>query len=265
MRSSSTSELEDYDVGGIPSEPRPSIDPSAGRSLLVVAHPDDEILWFASVLGQVTTTVVCFLDYGPQPGLGQGRRRALEALPLDGLRCLGLSEADSLDRADWCRPRLEPAGLRLPPGHVRERYRANAARLARHLPALVEGYDVIFGHNPWGEYGHEDHVQLHAILGRVCRRMGLDLWVPTCCGPKALPLARRYRLRPRARRLRRPVDRALTRRIRRIYEQQGCWTWHDDWQWPAEESFVRSADLERLPLSATHEPEVPGYVAPMAC
>jgi len=31
-------------------------------SILVVAHPDDEVLWFSSVLERVQETIICFLE-----------------------------------------------------------------------------------------------------------------------------------------------------------------------------------------------------------
>ncbi len=145
------------------------------RGLLVVAHPDDEVLWFSSVLESMATVVVCLLDYLPEPDLGAARRKALAGHPLPGIHCLGRAEAGSLDLADWRAPRLERSGLRLAPGAARHRYRRNGAWLRRRLPALLAGHDAVFSHSPWGEYGHEDHVQLHAVLRHACRDAGHGL------------------------------------------------------------------------------------------
>lgn len=225
-----------------------------GRGLLIVAHPDDEILWFSSLLARMATVVVCFLEYRPVPRLGRGRRRALAAHPLPQIRCLGRTEAESLDRADWSSPTLEPAGLRLGDDDARLRYRGNASWLRRKLPAFLDGHDAVFTHNPWGEYGHEDHVQLHAVLREACRDAGLDLWVPAWCGPKARHLALRYRLRAGAPRLVRPTDPLLAARIRQVYQRHGCWTWDDSWHWPEHDVFYRSADLEPSPARSPESP-----------
>lgn len=230
-------------------EPTPESD-LPRRSLLIVAHPDDEILWFSSVLESMATVVICFLEYRPEPRLGQGRRRALAAHPLPQIRCLGRVEAESLDRADWRSPVVEAAGLRLDDADARLRYRGNARWLRRRLPAFLEEHDAVFTHNPWGEYGHEDHVQLHTVLRDACTDAGLDLWVPAWCGPKARHLARRYRLRAGARRLVRPTNPLLAARIRRVYQRHDCWTWEDPWRWPERDLFYRSADLEPLPALA---------------
>lgn len=212
------------------------------RPLLVVAHPDDEALWFSSLLSRKTTVVVCFLDYGAAPQLGPARRRALLAHPL-APRCLGLREPDSLDRADWRAPRLDRAGLWLTDPYARRRYRRAATRLETLLPPLMEGHDAIFTHSPWGEYGHEDHVLVHAILERAASRVGAALWVPLCAARKARPLARRFALDRGAERLTLPSDARLAAAIRKVYARHGCWTWHPRWKWPATETFVRAADL----------------------
>jgi LmbE family N-acetylglucosaminyl deacetylase len=214
----------------------------AGR-LLVVAHPDDEILWFSSILARVDAVVVCFLDYGEAEDLGRGRREVLARHPVAGLRCLGIREAGSLDRADWSAPAVERWGLRLGDRETQRRYRRNGAALRRRLPALVAGFAEIFTHNPWGEYGHEDHVQVHAVLREITAASGADLWVPACCSEKALALARRYRLAPGAPRLERETDRPLARRVEALYRRHRCWTWKDGWDWPPEETFLRTADL----------------------
>jgi len=43
-------------------------------AILVVAHPDDEILWFSSVVDKVDEILFCFGDYPALPALGEGLR-----------------------------------------------------------------------------------------------------------------------------------------------------------------------------------------------
>ena len=37
------------------------------QSILVVAHPDDEILWFSSIADKIHAIVICFMDYRFDP------------------------------------------------------------------------------------------------------------------------------------------------------------------------------------------------------
>lgn len=233
------------------------------RPLLVIAHPDDEALWFSSLLNRMATVVVCFLDYRAAPRIGPARRRALAEHPL-AVRCLGLREPDSLDRADWRSPRFDRAGLWLADPRARRRYRRAAGRLETLLPPLLENHDAVFTHNPWGEYGHEDHVLVHALLKRAASRVGADLWVPVCAARKARPLARRFALDRGAERLTLPSDARLAAAIRKVYARHGCWTWHPRWKWPAAETFVRAADLLPLdPLTVNPCESDPWFLDPL--
>ena len=49
------------------------------NSMIVVAHPDDELLWFGSILKQVDQVVVVFEDFWPDPSIGPARAEALGA------------------------------------------------------------------------------------------------------------------------------------------------------------------------------------------
>lgn len=233
------------------------------RPLLVVAHPDDEALWFSSVLSRGATVVVCFLDYGAAPQVGPARRLALSAHPL-APHCLGVREPDSLDRADWRAPRLDRVGLWLADPRARRRYRRAARRLESLLPPLLRDHDAVFTHNPWGEYGHEDHVLVHAILKRAAVRAGTELWVPLCAARKARPLARRFALDRGAERLALPSDARLARAIREVYRSHGCWTWNPRWRWPAIETFARASDLltAGAPLAAPRQSD-PWFLEPL--
>ena len=42
----------------------------SGKSILVVAHPDDEILWFSSILASVDHVILCYLGELVNPEFG---------------------------------------------------------------------------------------------------------------------------------------------------------------------------------------------------
>src|SRR3972149_6077617 len=74
------------------------------RSALVVAHPDDEALWFSSILERVERVVICFSDVMSRPDWSEGRRRAIAQLPISGVISLGLTESEAFNGADWRNP-----------------------------------------------------------------------------------------------------------------------------------------------------------------
>ena len=268
------------------------------RSALVVAHPDDEVLWFASIVSDVDRVVMVHEDNPDAPLLGDARRRVVETFPHDDVISLGLREAGTLRLSPFRPEDRVPHGVRFGPrslarsskryvrrlvGHeerVRLRLgspghgtpdgaRAPLASAARHYadnyPAIVAalreplaGVENVFTHGPWGEYGHEDHVQVFRAVQALRAEAGFALWVPGYVSPRsaALAAASLDLIGPDVRTL--PTDVAHVERIKALYEREGCWTWHERWRWPDEE-FI----LPIVPDAAAPRSSVPMHVVRM--
>jgi LmbE family N-acetylglucosaminyl deacetylase len=109
--------------------------------VLIVAHPDDEILWFAAE----TFDRIIIVHQGRKDNALQGGHRAaaLAAHPLkDRITCLGLTESNY-----WRDPSQK--------AHHEQNYTELCAFL-RDLQA-----DEVTTHNANGEYGHADHIMVH--------------------------------------------------------------------------------------------------------
>jgi LmbE family N-acetylglucosaminyl deacetylase len=142
------------------------------RTTLVMAHPDDEALWVSSLLSRMERIVFCFETLPSSPALGEGRRRSLVELPrlvelpLPNVTSLGLQESEVFNSAAWPNPVETDYGLavrrigRSMPGFSETRYRATHGQLVAALRPLLARSPSVITHNPWGEYGHEDHVQV---------------------------------------------------------------------------------------------------------
>ncbi|MBL9033637.1 MAG: hypothetical protein JNN33_02680 [Rhodospirillaceae bacterium] len=208
---------------------------------LVVAHPDDEVLWFASILARVGRVIIAFRDHDAAPDLGRRRAAAMAELPYRGLIALAIPEAGSFDGANWDAPTPNEVGLELnavaDDGQEAARYRANFAALRAALRPLLAGRRHVFSHNPWGEYGHEDHVQVYRAVDSLRRELGFRQWATTYCSDHSARLAARFAA-PAVPAVRRAVDGAAARRIAAIYQRHGCWTWLADWTWPAAEFLL---------------------------
>src|SRR4051794_38855889 len=64
------------------------------KAAIVVAHPDDEVLWFSSLTAKVGRIVMC---YGSNPRAverGRQRRKVVQAYPFNTVRFLDLPEPD---------------------------------------------------------------------------------------------------------------------------------------------------------------------------
>lgn len=212
------------------------------KSIIVVAHPDDEILWFSSILDKVDHILCCYEDCAGAPALGTGRRKTLSEYPLRNIDCLGLPEPVSFDTADWQDPVETPFGIRITTS------RADAARYERNYPLIesslatrLAGYRNVFTHNPWGEYGHEDHVQVFRAIAALQDRLGYTVWVSNYCGNRSynLMLARVAGFSSDYVSL--PTNVALAGELQALYKRNNCWTWYNDYQWFREECFMKAA------------------------
>lgn len=214
---------------------------------LVVAHPDDEVLWFSSVLAGVDRIIVCFSQIASFPACSAARERVFAGYPWKNLTVLGLQEAEVFNGADWGAPRLTSCGMavkRSPavlPGFSEARYRSNFGLLHQRLLAALEGCQRVYTHNPWGEYGHEEHVQVYAAVKAVQSELGFEVSWSNYVSNKsyALMLTRLPEYDPRCTVL--PTDPAAIQPLLRLYQDSGCWTWYPDYVWPASECMVTEA------------------------
>jgi len=222
------------------------------NSALVVAHPDDEALWFSSVLERVGRTVICFLDVTSRPDWSEGRRRAIAELPISGVHSLELIESETFNGADWRNPIFTDYGLdvaqqpQVLPGKSAERYRANFSVLVERLEEELRGYQNVFTHNPWGEYGHEEHVQVYRAVSHVQRALGFRTWFSNYCSNKSHYLMLRYLSGFGSDYVTMNANVELARRLERIYRNNNCWTWpFDDYDWFQQECFASNEGVVR--------------------
>ena len=147
-------------------------------SLLVVAHPDDEILWFGSIVADVDRIAVCFLNDPAHPELAGARERVLAEHPLrDKIVCLGADETGAFNHAGWPRPEATKYGLRIVKDRrVAKKYRLCYRQLEQQLAPMIREAARVITHNPWGEYGHEEHVLVHRVATALAGAGHKDVW-----------------------------------------------------------------------------------------
>jgi len=250
------------------------------NSVIVAAHPDDELLWFTSILREVDQVIMVFEDFAPHPHLGEARRRVIVDYPRAGVTSLAIEESGALGCADWSAPepgafglklgyeekrraitnfarssysvlRLDGGGRRALP-RIERAYATNYGRIYAALKERLKPDMNVFTHNPWGEYGHEEHVQLFRVVDRLRSEIGFKLWMSNYCTNRSLPLATRYFPASSAPYLRLPADKDFANQVADVYKKHGCWTWSDDWTWFEDECFMEAPDGARAPVSGGH-------------
>jgi len=208
------------------------------RTAIVVAHPDDEALWLSGVLARADQLVFCFGEPFQRPQLAAARRRAVAALPLGGLVDLGIPESGAGFSVDWPLPRMTAFGVAINDPQARPRYEANFHKLVMALRPVLANCRDVYTHNPWGEYGHAEHLQVHRAVALLQAELGFTLWFSNYVAGKSFSLAKHLANRILwAERVELQPDEAFARRLMRVYVQAGAWTWTRLHRWPRIEIF----------------------------
>lgn len=244
------------------------------NSLIVAAHPDDELLWFGSILKNVDRVLLVYEDYWPDPVIGPARAAALARFPRGNVDSLRLPEAATTGCANWPKPQLSDWGIELglqceirdakqamkrlfgrskaPRSGIRRTYEANYKELVGRLRPQLDSTMNIFTHNPWGEYGHEDHIQVFRALDQLRREIGFKLWMSNYCTERALPLAMSYFETHKPNYIQLEVDVKFADIVANVYRQTDCWTWADDWSWFETECFMEAPTNQTSLTSQGH-------------
>jgi hypothetical protein len=252
--------------------------PELADSVLVVAHPDDEILWFGSIADRVGRIVLCFLHDPANPGMAEARIRTIEAHPWrDRIVSLGLNETDTFSRAAWPEPRITKHGLTIvKPATAGIAYRLCFFRLRRKLAPIVRSAANVYTHNPWGEYGHEEHVLVQKAVTSLVRENRKRVWYNNHASNWSEALMQRHFNGSEKRITSAPVDAAMLEQVADVYRENGAWTWFDDVDWADREYFVEGPldaaagkdsatpfPVEMLTLPERPQRSVPGFKARM--
>ncbi len=217
------------------------------RTVVVAAHPDDEILWLSAAVAAARPVVLCFGAPFGRPEKAAARQRAVAELGLAHLADLALPEFGVRKLVDWSNPELTPTGIAIADASGQARYDANFERLLAGLRPLLTGAAHVYTHNGWGDYGHPEHVQVHRAVAALQPELGFTLWFSNYVAPLSWALAQRLGALPCwVEKRRAQPDIALAKRLRRVYLRHGVWTWSRLHRWPAEETlYAQTAGRNR--------------------
>jgi hypothetical protein len=209
------------------------------QSILIVAHPDDEILWFSSVVDKVEEVVVCYLGCPSKAQLSAGRKKSLPILPLRKVSCLGLDESEVYSDIHLCIPVMSCYGVEVSgnPDAI-ARYEKNYFRIKSLLQDKLAVCKNVYTHNPWGEYGNEEHIQVFRAVRDLQGDMGFNLWVSSYCSDKSCNAMFENSVMLDSIHANVPVNQTLAYKIRDLYVANGCWTWDKNWIWNSCESLL---------------------------
>ena len=210
------------------------------EAIIVAAHPDDEILWFSSVIEEVKKIVICYIKQASRPDWTSGRLQALADYPLANIHPLNLNLSEVFDCGDWQYPRTTAYGMDISrKGCPQHNYASNYHRLKSELKELLRPHKHVFTHNPWGEYGHEEHVQVFRAVESLQSQMGFTLWVSSYVSNRSISLLLSSLGMIDDHFFCKPTNKKIAAQIRDWYIRCGCWTWYPAAQWCDEDVFLK--------------------------
>jgi LmbE family N-acetylglucosaminyl deacetylase len=210
------------------------------NSVLVVAHPDDEILWFSSICEKVNHVSFCFLGNESHPHWESARSKTISQMPFKSISCLKLLESGSYNNADWNNPVTTNYGIAVSKRKKSYyKYYKNYYEIKENLRKILARYHNVFTHNPWGEYGNEEHVQVYRAIKNLQKENEFNLWFSNYCSNNSVQLMLRYISQLHFENVTKRTNKELAKNIMELYKKNDCWTWYDHWEWFNEESFMK--------------------------
>lgn len=154
------------------------------------------------------------------------------------LIALAIPESGAGFAVDWATAAPTDCGIAIAEPSARARYEANYQRLLEALAPCLAGFDEVYTHNPWGEYGHAEHIQVFRAVRALQQRLGFRLrfshYVAPASWDFAVQLSRTLRWDERQFVA---TDLDAAHALRRIYQAHGAWTWSRWHRWPAQETI----------------------------
>ena len=174
---------------------------------LLIAHPDDEALFCWPVLDRVKR-IVCVVSDRHNPERAWCKERG-DCLYEVG-RLLGAEVVNLEQNSEFYRLPTRNGELRA---------------LANRMIEAVNDAEIIYAHNPWGEYGNLDHILCHHVARTVQAQTGCELLASDIAQEINWLPVRRWSIPVRPDFADAKLDRPLFDRIKAIYDARGCWTW----------------------------------------
>jgi len=194
---------------------------------IVVAHPDDEVLWFGSEIFTANLVLICF----GKPANSNTHERLtmlMEMYPLCTVKFLPFSPGNLLNSSNWQCIDDNLIGLKLSKEHsikIGNIYN----NLVEALREELGNYDEIFTHNPWGEYGHEEHIIVSKAVMEVKSKGAIKL--SPYYSNKSFMLAehhvQKYNLS--LERISNKVNISPILFLKNMYLESKLWTWDLNW------------------------------------
>ena len=111
--------------------------------------------------------------------------------------------------------------------------------ISKNIKSKINRGDTIFTHNPWGEYGHPDHILIFKVIYDLRNKYNLKIYTSGYVSSRSwnLMLSNQNIISEKA--VCFNTNKKFNTFIKNIYIKCKCWTWPNDYIWPKSEIFFK--------------------------
>lgn len=215
---------------------------------IVTGHPDDSMLFavFPDNENGVSKSYECFLGLPVEGGeLTAGRQKMIESFPYKNFEFLGITEPVSFDGIDFQNFKFQNGEVHIEEDALRERYLQCREEIKVKLHTKLKDVTDVLTHNPWGEYGHPDHINVYWAMRELQQEMKFKVWVNTFGAERSLKLANHHKLKENAEFKFVQNDPDKCNALEQHYKDTGAWTWvNNKHPYAHGNIFVNADDIE---------------------
>lgn len=124
------------------------------ENLIIVAHPDDEAIWFSSIIEKQDTACVFVFQNKYLEDLSASTIHVTKVFEI-------IEEYSNFMPVIWLQT-IKTTNPRIF-GQIKDETRFHAKTNIASIVQLCQ-YSKIYTHNPWGEYGHSEHSLVYEIM-----------------------------------------------------------------------------------------------------
>ena len=210
------------------------------QKVLVVAHPDDEILFASSILKTIDLIIICFGGIRFEKDISKGRNKAIlkfkeMGYKIDYLNIMQARETLSgINFLNFDKSILKNY-LDLNPDEIYK----NSKILEKQLLLKLKNATLVYTHNPWGEYGHMEHIQIFKVINKIRKKLNYEMFVTGYVSnlSKVSAIDSSYLV------FRKPImiktNKLIYNSFKQIYLKNKCWTWIKNYKLPEYEYFYK--------------------------
>ena len=208
--------------------------------VLIVAHPDDEIIFASSIIRSSRSVVICFSEIPEDIMTSSGRSKALAFPYIKNIKALKIKQ--SANNKFYLRRKVILTkiffDLDIKDSPINKEFQSNNQKLEKLIKEIQNG-DNVFTHNPWGEYGHIEHIQVFSILFKLLiqEKIKFKLFVSGYVGYRSFKEMKRLFQFLEQKPIAFNADKEIYKIGENHYKKNKCWTWSSKYNLPKTEYF----------------------------